>query len=58
MAVPKMEPQCFAESVVAAAVTGGSYNEEFKRIKYSLPQNRTQTFSVCAPRRFVTRRRK
>jgi len=23
MAVPKMEPQCFAESVVAAAVTGG-----------------------------------
>src|SRR6185295_16223127 len=37
---------------------GGSYNKELKRIKYSLPQNRTQHFSVCAPRRFVTRRRK
>jgi hypothetical protein len=30
MAVPKMEPECFAESVVAAAVTGG---REFQLIE-------------------------
>jgi hypothetical protein len=51
MAVPKMEP-LVAESDLtksSAAGDGDSYNEQLKRIKYSLPQNGTQTFQSVRP---------